>query len=80
MTMIADPRLSRAERAVYTIPVLGWIARDISRGVENVFYALVIALTLVVLAVKTWGLVALTMTALALVPVMFLWLIVISRP
>jgi len=80
MTMIADVRPSRAARAFYAIPVLGWIARDISRGVENVFYALVIGLTLLVLAVKVWGIVAITMTALALVPVMFLWLIVISQP
>lgn len=80
MTMIADARPSRAERAFYAVPILGWIARDISRGIENVFYALVIALTLLVLAVMTWGIVALTMTALALVPVMFLWLIIISQP
>ncbi|QYZ68431.1 hypothetical protein [Neotabrizicola shimadae] len=80
MTMIADVRPSRASRAFYAIPVIGWIAKDISRGVENVFYALIIALTLLVLAVKVWGVVAITMTALALVPVMFLWLIVISQP
>ena len=45
MTMIADVRPSRASRAFYAIPVIGWIAKDISRGVENVFYALIIALT-----------------------------------
>lgn len=80
MTMIADPRPGRAERLFYAVPLLGWIARDISRGTENIYYALVIALTLLVLAVKTWGLVAITLTALALVPVMFAYLIAIAWP
>ncbi|QLQ18109.1 MAG: hypothetical protein HZT43_04500 [Exiguobacterium profundum] len=79
MTSI-DQNPSRAARLFHAVPVVGWIARDIAQGVENVFYALVIALTALVLAVKAWGIVAITMTALALVPVMFLWLIAISRP
>lgn len=66
-------------RAFYAIPVLGWIARDIAeKGEENIYYALVIALTCLVLAVKTWGLVALGLTGLALVPVMFVVLIAIT--
>ena len=46
-----------------------------SKGVDNVFYALMILLTGVVLAVQVWGLVALVMTALVAVPVMFVILI-----
>jgi hypothetical protein len=76
----AAARPGLASRAFYAIPVLGWIARDISRGVENVFYALVILLTLLVLAVMTWGLAALTLTAVALVPVMFVLLIWVTIP
>jgi hypothetical protein len=73
-------RAGLAERALYAVPVLGWIARDISRGVENVFYALVILLTLLVLAVMTWGLAAITLTAVALVPVIFVLLIWVTLP
>ena len=62
------------------LPLFGWLARDIGRDVNIVFYFLVIALTALVLAVKTWGLVALTMAALPLVPVMFAIFFWISLP
>ncbi len=66
-------------RAFYSIPFIGWIARDIAeKGDENIYYALIIALTLLVLAVKTWGLVALGLTGLAMVPVMMVILIAIT--
>ncbi|TXI00995.1 MAG: hypothetical protein E6Q73_07810 [Pseudorhodobacter sp.] len=62
------------------LPLIGWIARDIGRDVNIVFYLLTIAVTVLVLAVKTWGLVALTMAALPMVPVMFGFFIWISLP
>lgn len=62
------------------IPIFSALARDIGRDVNIVFYLLVIALTLLVLAVKTWGVVALTMTALPMVPVMFALFIWITLP
>lgn len=63
----------------YRIPVFGWIARDVIHGSrDNILYLLVILATLLVLAVKTWGLVALGLTALAMVPVMFTILILIT--
>jgi hypothetical protein len=66
-------------RGFYAVPVLGWIARDVAtKGDENIWYALVIFLTCVVLAVQTWGVVALSMIALAMVPVMFILLIRIT--
>jgi hypothetical protein len=74
--MTASQGLSRG---LYSIPVFGWIARDIARGPDNIWYALVILLTLLVLAVKAWGLVALALGALAAVPVMFVVLIAITR-
>jgi hypothetical protein len=61
--MTASPSLSRS---LYAIPVFGWIARDIARGPDNIWYALVILLTVLVLAVKTWGLVALALTAIVI--------------
>jgi hypothetical protein len=62
------------------IPILSSIARDVARDVNVIFYLLVIALTLLVLAVKTWGLVVLTMVALCMVPLMFALFVWISWP
>ena len=72
--MTAAPSISLAR-----LPLLGFIARDIGRDVNVIFYLLTIFVTLVVLAVKAWGVVALAMTALAFVPVMFCILIAITR-
>jgi hypothetical protein len=74
--MTASPSLSRG---LYSVPVFGWIARDIARSPDSIWYALVILLTVLVLAVKTWGLVALALSALAAVPVIFVLLIAITR-
>lgn len=76
----ALPAPSRAMRLFHAIPLIGWIAKDIGRDVNNLFYALPILVLCLVLAVKLWGLVALTMTALALVPVMFVIFIWITLP
>lgn len=62
------------------IPLFSPLARAIGQDINVVFYLLVIALTALVLAVKTWGLVALTMAALPMVPVMFVLFIWISLP
>ena len=69
-----------ATRPKVQIPVLSAIVRDVARDVNVIFFLLVIALTLLVLAVKTWGLVVLTMVALCMVPVMFALFIWISWP
>ncbi|SEM95839.1 hypothetical protein SAMN04488103_102556 [Gemmobacter aquatilis] len=61
------------------LPLVGFIARDIGRDINIVFYLLTILVTALVLAIKTWGLVALAMTALAVVPVYFVLLILITR-
>ena len=74
---VAKPA-SFGRRVLYAVPLIGTIARDITHDVNNVFYALVILVTLVVLAVMTWGLVALAMTALALVPLVFVLLLWIT--
>lgn len=63
----------------YRIPVFGWIAKDLVHGSrDNILYFHVIAITALVLAMKTWGLVALGLTALATVPVIFAVLILIT--
>ncbi len=72
-------RSSALSRTLFAIPVLGWIAKDISKSVDNIWYALIVLLTVLVLAVSTWGLVALAMTGLVMVPVMFVILIAITK-
>jgi hypothetical protein len=67
-------------RLVRAIPVVGRIIRDVEREVDTVYYLLTIVLTAVILAVQAWGLPALVLTALVLVPVMFVLLVILARP
>ena len=62
------------------LPILSPISRAVARDHTVIYYLLVIALTVLVLAIKTFGVVALTMTALAAVPVMFVLLIFVTLP
>jgi hypothetical protein len=73
----AQSQLGRIARKV---PVVGRVIRDIEREVDTVYYLITIFITGVVLAVQTWGLPALVLTAVALVPVMFVLLIILARP
>ena len=67
-------------RLFYAIPFIGWIARDVAYGTEdNIYYALVIGLTLWVLSVMKFGLPGLYFPALFLVPVVMLVLILLTR-
>jgi hypothetical protein len=83
MTTMTTPAAARpplALRVLYAIPLVGQIARDIARDVNNVFYLMVVIVTLEILAFRLWGPVVLTLSALALVPLMFLFFIFISWP
>lgn len=78
---LANPirRARPARSGLYRIPVLGWIAHDLAHGDDDtIWYALTILLTALVLVFKTWGLVGITMIALAMVPVIFTCLILIT--
>jgi uncharacterized membrane protein len=74
------PRKSLASRLIRGLPVIGQVIRDIERDPDTVFYLIVIVLTALVLAVEAWGLAALVVTAVALVPVIFALLIWITLP
>ena len=77
ITLAPSPRPRRSW--FHHVPVLGWITYDVAHGDDDtIWYALVILLTFLVLAFKTWGLVAIAMTALAAVPVMFVLLVLIT--
>lgn len=73
----ASSALSRFARAV---PVVGQVIRDIERDTNSIYYLFIILLTALVLAIQTWGLPALVLAALALVPMMFILLIFLARP
>ena len=75
------PRQSFAKRAFFAIPVIGWLARDVMYGTpDNIWYLMVIIVTGLILAVATWGLPALVVTAVAFVPIYFAFLIVVASP
>jgi hypothetical protein len=66
-------------RLFLAVPVIGWIARDLMFGdKDNIWYALVAFFSLWAAAVMTFGIPALYLVALALVPVMFCVLILIT--
>ncbi|MFN3936229.1 MAG: hypothetical protein ACK4KW_01505 [Gemmobacter sp.] len=73
MTTMTAPR-----RGIELVPVIGWIARDLRREPDSIWYLIVALLSLLVIATATWGLPVLTMTALALVPVMFVLIVLIT--
>ena len=62
------------------LPVVGPVSRAVGQDTNLIFYLMVIALTVLVLAVKGWGVGALTMAALAFVPCMFVFFIAVTWP
>lgn len=80
MTATTSSVPSPVGRIARAIPLVGRVIRDIEREIDSVYYLLTIVVTAVVLAVQTWGLPALVLTALALVPVMFVLLVILARP
>ena len=83
MSDIASPPQDLAPPArgfLRRIPILGRLLREIDQDVNTIFWLLPVIILGLVLAVHTWGLVALTMAALVMVPVMFAFFIAISWP
>jgi hypothetical protein len=80
MTLTSTNAPSSFGRFARAIPVVGQVIRDVERDTSSIYYLLITLLTVLVLAIQTWGLPALVLTALALVPVMFALLILIARP
>lgn len=83
--MSVSPQTSTAKqgpitRGLLALPIIGHIIRDTGRDVDMVFYYLVIFVTAMVLAVQIWGLPALVITAVALVPLIFALLIWLTLP
>ncbi|MFN3292875.1 MAG: hypothetical protein ACK4S2_07195 [Gemmobacter sp.] len=64
---------------LFRLPVLRTIFTDIQREPDSIFYLIVGVLSLLIIATVNWGLAVLSMAALAMVPVMFVLLILITR-
>lgn len=79
MTLAADPQTDLALAAPSAPHPTGPQA-DTHRRAELILWLVPVLLLGLALAVKTWGLVALTLAALPLVPVMFVLFIAISLP
>ena len=80
MTATLRPVPRSFGRLMRAIPVVGGLIRAVEQQIDTIYYLLVIALTALVLAIQTWGLPALVLTALAMVPVMFVLLVILARP
>lgn len=81
MTAIDLPaRLSLWQRILFAVPILGRMSKEVAYGAsENIYYAIAAGLSLWGCAIMLFGIPGLYVPALALVPVMFVVLIMISR-
>lgn len=74
-----SPRPPFWQRLFLSVPVIGWIARDLLYGdKDSIWYALVAFFSAWGCAILMFGVPGLYLPALALVPVMFIILILIS--
>ena len=64
----------------HSAPAIGHAASDRGRDVAAIYSLLALFVTAVVIAVLIWGLPALVIAALALVPVVFGFFIIIALP
>lgn len=73
-------RLPLWQRILFAIPVLGRISKEVAYGkAENFAYALATLVSLWGCSILLFGIPGLYLPALALVPVMFILLVAISR-
>ena len=80
MSLAAAPRrLPIWQRLFFAIPVIGWVAKDLLFGDKNnVWFALIMFISLWAISALTFGLPGLYLPALAMVPIMFVVLILIT--
>ncbi|WP_299970674.1 hypothetical protein [uncultured Roseobacter sp.] len=81
MTMTATVQdMPLWQRLFFKIPVLGWIARDLMLGDKNnVWFAIIIFVSLWLISALTFGLPGLYIPAVAMVPVIFVVLLLITK-
>ncbi|MCU9840030.1 hypothetical protein OEZ49_19875 [Ruegeria sp. WL0004] len=81
MSAIDLPRdLPLGQRLLFSVPLLGRIAKEVTYGdSDNIYYAIAAGLSLWGIAILLFGIPGLYIPALALVPVIWTLLILISR-
>ncbi|MCV3270351.1 hypothetical protein [Roseobacter sinensis] len=68
------------QRLFFKIPVLGWVAKDLLFGDKNnVWFALIGFVSLWMTSALTFGLPGLYLPALAMVPIIFVLLLLITK-
>ena len=67
------------QRLLYLVPVIGWVARDIGKDAENVYWAVGLWVSVWGCATLLFGLPGLIFGALFMTFVMFCFIILISR-
>lgn len=73
-------RLSRIERAVFAIPLLGWMLKDVIHGhPDNKWYFLAAVTSCWIMAIMAFGFPAVVVPVVAIVPVAFVTLLLITR-
>ncbi|RVT87210.1 hypothetical protein DXV76_03780 [Rhodobacteraceae bacterium CCMM004] len=66
-------------RLLLHVPLIGWMARDVAFGDRaNLYFALVALISVWIMAVMTWGVLALYLPLVAFVPAMFVILFLIT--
>ncbi len=77
MTDVTKP--SFFQRAVFSVPILGRMLREVVHGdKDNIYYFLVTIFTLWLVAILTWGYAAFIIPVLFAVPSMFVVLLLIT--
>lgn len=72
--------LSVTERIVYSVPVIGWMLKDVIHGhKDNKWYFLAAVVSIWAMAILTFGYPAFFLPILAMVPVAFVALVLITR-
>ena len=67
------------QRLFFAVPVLGWSAHDLVFGdKDNIWYALVLVVSLWVISALTFGVPGIYVPALAVVPIIFAVLLLIT--
>ncbi|MCV2887069.1 hypothetical protein [Ruegeria aquimaris] len=81
MSAIDLPRnLPLGQRVLFAIPLLGRIAKEVTYGdSDNIYYSIAAGLSLWGIAILLFGIPGLYIPALAMVPVIWTLLILISR-
>lgn len=73
-------KISLWQRLFFAIPVIGWIAKDLMFGDKNnIWFALIAFVSLWLSSALVFGLPGLYLPALALVPVVFVMLLLITK-